>query len=107
MLSELDQAIEVLENYVTANPSAKILADYDLVYGGDPLKWIRFANSMRLRLAMRVIYADGELARTEAEKSLNDPFGPFGYRGFGHSQKIRQFLLRDLSLMPEPDNIVR
>lgn len=75
MLSELDQAIEVLENYVTANPSAKILADYDLVYGGDPLKWIRFANSMRLRLAMRVIYADGELARTEAEKSLNDPFG--------------------------------
>lgn len=75
MLSELDGAIEVLKNYATANPSAKILADYDLVYGGDPVRWVKFANTLRLRLAMRVVYAAPELAREEAEKSLADSFG--------------------------------
>lgn len=75
MLSELDEAIEVLKEYATANPSAKILADYDLVYGGDPARWIKFANSLRLRLAMRVVYAAPDLAKTEAEKSLTDSFG--------------------------------
>ena len=32
---------------------------------------------------------------------------PLGYGRLGHAQEIRQFLLRDLPLMPEPDNIVR
>ncbi|MCM1177349.1 MAG: SusD/RagB family nutrient-binding outer membrane lipoprotein [Bacteroidales bacterium] len=75
MLSELDEAIDELEVYSVANPGAKILEDYDLVYGGDPSMWIRFANTLRLRLAMRVVYADPELAQEEAEKSLSDSFG--------------------------------
>ena len=32
---------------------------------------------------------------------------PLRYGRLGHSQEIRQFLLRNLPLMPEPDNIVR
>ena len=71
MLSELDEAIEVLKVFTTT----KILSDYDIVYGGDVLRWIKFANSLRLRLAMRVVYADENLAKTEAEKSLTDSFG--------------------------------
>ena len=71
--NELDESIEVLEKL--AATGSKILEDYDLVYGGDAVKWVQFANSLRLRLAMRVRYANEALARTEAEKSINSPFG--------------------------------
>jgi hypothetical protein len=64
--TELDGAIDALEPYV----GTKIMETYDLVYGGDITKWVQFANSLRLRLAMRVVYADAALARTEAEKSI-------------------------------------
>ena len=70
---ELDESIGILEKL--AATGAKILEDYDLVYGGDAARWVRFANSLRLRLAMRASYADPVLARAEAEKSINSPFG--------------------------------
>ena len=72
---ELDESIEILEK--VAASGAKLLEDYDLVYGGDAAKWVRFANSLRLRLAMRVSYADPTLAREEAEKSIGHPGGRF------------------------------
>ena len=34
----------------------------DLMYGGDVVKWKKLANSLRLRLALRVRYADATLA---------------------------------------------
>jgi hypothetical protein len=70
---ELDSSIEILEK--VAASGARLLEDYDLVYGGDAVKWVQFANSLRLRLAMRVSYADPGLAKEEAEKSLKSPFG--------------------------------
>ncbi|HAC40259.1 MAG TPA: SusD/RagB family nutrient-binding outer membrane lipoprotein, partial [Rikenellaceae bacterium] len=72
-LSELDESIAILEK--VAASGSKLLEDYDLVYGGDTAAWVRFANSLRLRLAMRIRYADAALARTEAEKSIASPFG--------------------------------
>ena len=70
---ELDGAIEVLEK--VAATGARLLEDYDLIYGGDAVKWVQFANSLRLRLAMRASYADPSKAREEAEKSISSPFG--------------------------------
>ncbi len=70
---ELDEAIEALEPYAVAGTT--ILEDYDIVYGGDVAKWVRFANSLRLRLAMRVVYADAALAQAEAEKSIASAVG--------------------------------
>ena len=72
---ELGAAIEVLNEYKNANPGSTILAEYDIVYGGDVTKWVKFANSLRLRLAMRVAYADAALAQAEAEKSIADVTG--------------------------------
>lgn len=69
--NELDSAIETLEPYA----GTKLLEDYDIVYSGDVTKWIQFANSLRLRLAMRVVYADADLAKTEAEKSIASAVG--------------------------------
>lgn len=69
--AELDAAIEVLESA----GAAPVMPKYDIVYQGDVTKWIKFANSLRLRLAMRVVYADEALAKTEAEKSFASSYG--------------------------------
>lgn len=70
---ELGTAIDALHAYRQSYTT--ILAEHDYMFGGDVIKWIRFANSLRLRLAMRVVYADAALAQSEAEKSLNDAVG--------------------------------
>ncbi len=72
---ELDVAIDELTTYVIANPGATIMRKFDYVYGGDATRWVKFANTLRLRLAMRVVYANPGLARQEAEKSINNPIG--------------------------------
>jgi hypothetical protein len=72
---ELDAAIDVLTKYAQGSPSATILKNYDYVYQGNVTKWVKFANTLRLRLAMRVVYANAALAKTEAEKSTTHPFG--------------------------------
>ncbi|SHG85387.1 Susd and RagB outer membrane lipoprotein [Chryseolinea serpens] len=46
--------------------------DYDLLYGGKVDKWLKFANTLRLRLAMRVSKVDPDRAQTEAEQAVKD-----------------------------------
>ena len=70
---ELDEAIEVLAPFASAGTA--ILKNYDYIYKGDADKWVRFANTLRLRLALRVVYANPTLAKTEGEKSLTSPVG--------------------------------
>lgn len=84
---ELGDAIDALNEY--KNSSASIMTKFDYVYSGDVTKWIKFANSLRLRLAMRVVYADEALAKSEAEKSLNDLTGVMTEAG--DAAKIRNF----------------
>ena len=43
----------------------------DLVYGGNGSKWRKLAESMRLRLAMRIRYTDPATSKTQAEKAYN------------------------------------
>lgn len=66
---ELDEAVGVLKNNLGVGNAFEA---HDLVYGGSEQQWLTFANSMRLRLAMRVRYADANLAKTEAEKAVAD-----------------------------------
>jgi len=68
--AELDSAITVLKTFVSASPEARPLAKYDLVYKGDFSKWLKLANSLKLRLALRVVYADPALARKAAEEAV-------------------------------------
>ncbi|MCG2613333.1 SusD/RagB family nutrient-binding outer membrane lipoprotein [Terrimonas sp. NA20] len=72
---ELDGAIDVLTTYAQGNPSSTVMRSYDNIYGGNVTKWVKFANTLRLRLALRVVYANAGLARTEAEKSAANPLG--------------------------------
>ncbi|WP_207495990.1 SusD/RagB family nutrient-binding outer membrane lipoprotein [Aridibaculum aurantiacum] len=47
----------------------------ELLFGGDPVKWKRFANSLRMRLAMRISLVDPAKARTEFLAAYNDQNG--------------------------------
>jgi hypothetical protein len=64
MLSELKDATAKLDVSVV-NPSS--LAKYDQAYGYDYLKWKKYGNSMRLRLAMRLSEVDAAKAKAEFE----------------------------------------
>lgn len=46
------------------------LVTHDLYYHGDIDKWRKFANSLRLRIAMRLIKVDPARAKTEAELAI-------------------------------------
>ncbi len=73
--NELDTAVTTLTAYVKANPGATPFKPFDFVYGGDYKQWLKFANTLRLRLAMRIVYADAATAQTQAEKACADPNG--------------------------------
>ncbi len=86
MFADLNEAIAVL----TANRTQSIIADADRLYGGSLEKWCKLANSLKLRLAMRVVYADETLAREMAESAVNSEVGVMTsnddnamYTGFG------------------------
>ncbi|HFK5529539.1 TPA: RagB/SusD family nutrient uptake outer membrane protein [Elizabethkingia anophelis] len=72
---ELDNAINILTVFSQNFPNSKILANYDLIYQGDVKKWIQFANSLKLRLALRIVYADPAKAKQYAESAINHPIG--------------------------------
>ena len=47
----------------------------DICYFGDWNKWLRFANTLRLRLALRISNVDPNRAKKEAEAALNNKYG--------------------------------
>lgn len=71
---ELDKAINVLTAYASSNPN-NYMEDYDYVYGGNVNKWIKFANTLRLRLAMRISFVDQTKATAEASAAINHAGG--------------------------------
>lgn len=72
---ELDHAIGILTDYHIASPAAKPIADYDIMFGSDMQKWIKFANSLKLRLAMRIKYVEPALAQQYAVEAVTHQFG--------------------------------
>ena len=49
-----------------------IAAKFDPTYSGDLKKWLKYINSLRLRLAMRIVKADPGWAQREGEKAIKD-----------------------------------
>lgn len=105
LISDLDAANAQL------NATDVSYASADFVYKGDVTKWRRFANSLKLRLGMRLRYADPTLARKTVEEALKGPLiesnadngamptvtqdgNPFGYHpiigGYNGSKELNQ-----------------
>ena len=65
----LDSAVSVMK----ANTGeTSFLAGNDLLFGGNVDQWLKFTNTLRLRIALRSRYADPALAQAEAEKAVAD-----------------------------------
>lgn len=69
--ADLDEAVENLKPYVAGTKTVgTAFKNADMIYGGDPAKWLKLANTLRLRLALRIVYADAATAKTQGEKAL-------------------------------------
>ncbi len=71
--ADLETAIDILTP-LASQPSALSGTDFS-TYAGDYSGWIKFANSLRLRLAIRIVKADPAKAKSEAEKSIAHSIG--------------------------------
>lgn len=62
----LTAAVTVLKTKTSETP----YGSFDLIYAGNVNKWIKFANSLRLRLALRISKVDPTRAKSEAEAAV-------------------------------------
>ncbi|MDU1889094.1 MAG: SusD/RagB family nutrient-binding outer membrane lipoprotein [Dysgonomonas sp.] len=77
LFEDLNKAINILTEYVQSGAASQVSAfkEYDMVYGGDFAKWLKFANSLKLRMAMRIAYVDEENSKKYAKEALTNPGG--------------------------------
>ncbi|MBK8882957.1 MAG: SusD/RagB family nutrient-binding outer membrane lipoprotein [Bacteroidales bacterium] len=81
MMDQLKSAVEILK---TADPEMAY-EGADPIYGNHLTKWADFANSMRLRLAMRTRFVDPAGSAAVIAECMNEPFiedndGNFGIK---------------------------
>ncbi len=67
MFDDLKKAIDIMSPSVAANASVNAFGVGDMIYNGSVKQWLKFATSLRLRLAMRISNIDPTKAKTEAE----------------------------------------
>ena len=58
----------VLKEYAANAADARPLQKVDAVYQGDYAKWLKLANSVKLRMAMRIRFVEPGLARIYTEE---------------------------------------
>lgn len=66
---DLDEAADILAAWVEEQPEAGEFSRFDLLLDGSYTAWLRFANSLRMRLAVRIAVAAPEKARAEFRKA--------------------------------------
>ena len=69
MVADIDAALALFD------PSAVTWGPEDLIYGGDISLWQRFANSLKLRMAIRISDVDPATAQQWAEEAASHPAG--------------------------------
>jgi len=95
---DLTSAVEVLTPYAEGD-SAQQFATFDLAYGGNYTSWIKFANSLRLRLAIRISKVDPARGQAEAEAAVNHSIGVM-------TGNIDNFFIQNQSGLSHPLNII-
>jgi len=75
MFKDLDFAVGELTKRIDAGEKSSFTNIDRSTYAGDYKQWVKYANSLRLRLAMRVVKVNPALAKAEAEKAINQKFG--------------------------------
>lgn len=76
--NELKEATDVLVNGKSVNGTAiqqTSLGNQDFVYKGDASKWAKFANSLKLKLAVRLLHVDRTWAKQIAQDAASHAAG--------------------------------
>lgn len=73
MFKDLTEAIDVLT--LKAEGGVVLMEDFDAVYAGDTRKWVKYANSLMLRLAIRIRFADEGMAKKYALQAVTHSIG--------------------------------
>lgn len=66
---ELTEASSILDEYSKKDEVASF-ANFDMAYEGDLTKWLKLCNTLRLRLALRVVKYDADWAKKEGEAAI-------------------------------------
>lgn len=66
LFKELKEASDVLK----ANIGQPSYGDKDVIFNGNNAKWLKFANTLRLRLALRISDVEPAMAKQEAEAAV-------------------------------------
>lgn len=74
LIDELDKCIEFLRSSGVTDNSL-IFGNVDYIYGGNMTKWLKLANTVKLRIAMRLVNVEPAEARRIAEQCVADPAG--------------------------------
>ena len=73
---QIDTAVTNLQAAISAGiTSAPYTASTDYVYGWNYKQWLKYANSLRLRLAMRIVKVDAVTAKAQALAAIQNSGG--------------------------------
>lgn len=81
LLADMDAAIETLSAQAANGVVNTSIAEHDIVFGGDYKKWVKFANTLKLRMAMRMKTVKPDLARQVVQEVQEDVVGPMAEAG--------------------------
>ncbi|MFA5535195.1 MAG: SusD/RagB family nutrient-binding outer membrane lipoprotein [Mariniphaga sp.] len=70
MFEELAEAVTNLKQELQSNPGLNVFGTGDRIYSGNVEKWIKFANTLRLRMAIRISNIEPEKAKEEGEAAV-------------------------------------
>ncbi|WP_442588821.1 SusD/RagB family nutrient-binding outer membrane lipoprotein [Pedobacter sp. AW31-3R] len=65
-----DLIVRLDKDILALNPNAASIGAADAIYDGDPAKWKKFANSLKLKMALTIADTDGALAKSTAESAI-------------------------------------
>ena len=72
IIADLNKATDVIKPLVASNPNVTIAEELDKVYQGKMAKWLKYANSLKLRIAIRIRYVEPTLAKQLGEQAVQD-----------------------------------
>jgi len=70
MFDDLSSAVSTLTAEVKKNPTLNVFGAGDMIYNGDASKWVKFGNTLRLRMAVRISNVDPDKAKLEGEAAV-------------------------------------
>lgn len=75
LLADLNKAIETLSAQAANNVVNGTIAENDAIFGGNYNKWVKFANTVKLRMAIRMKTVKPSLAQQVVQEVQNDVVG--------------------------------